>query len=419
MPPRLLIQRHNRLYSWRQLPRLWQRVTGLAVVIFCYLCVWDACHSPLQSEPWLANQQPPQHPTALSWLDSETYNGEQQGDFTALLHRALPRFRIDPNNVPAFFQEQVRKRLQEFTLYAVELQAMFHRARSYLPMIKRMFQQQNVPISFAFLPLVESAFQYQAEHPKSGARGLWQLLPDTARSYGLQVSPYNDDRLHPTRSTQAAARYLRELHDIFGTDSPLLILAAYNFGEQNLAKAIVRARTRDIWALYRKGQLPFQTQDFLVKMVTFWVLIAHADHFQFARLSLESPPAPEVPMVRPAALTTATQLPLSPRHFWQENRCFLPPAPAPEYSSRRPLPGSEAGFLDIETFLPLPADNLCWHTVAAGDSLWTIAQRYALDVETLKSLNQLTGAKPIIRPGQRVAICAATLSGFAGEADPQ
>jgi membrane-bound lytic murein transglycosylase D len=356
-----------------------------------------------------------------------SYSREKQSDFTALLQGALPRFRIDPNSVPAFFQEQVRKRLQEFvTLYAVELQAMFHRARSYLPMIKRMFQQQNVPISFAFLPLVESAFQYRAEHPKSGARGLWQLLPDTARGYGLQVSPYHDDRLHPTRSTQAAARYLRELHDIFGTDSPLLILAAYNFGEQNLAKAIVRARTRDIWALYRKGQLPLQTQDFLVKMVTFWVLIAHADHFQFARVSLESPPASEVPTVRPAALTTAIQPSLPPRHFWQEDRCPPSLTPAPEYSSRQPLPVPEAELLDSEAFLPLtaccgqlPADNLCWHTVAAGDSLWTIAQRYALDVETLKSLNQLTGAKPIIRPGQRVAICAATLFGFAGENDPQ
>lgn len=426
MPPRPPVQRRDVLYSWRQPRRVGKRVTVLAVVVCCFLCVWDVRRSSLQSEPWLVRQQPPPR-AIMPWSGAEPYSVEEHSAFTALLHGVLLRFRIDPHSVPAFFQEQVRKRLQEFvSLSAGELHAMFQRARSYLPMIKLILQQQNVPISFAFLPLVESAFQARAEHPISGARGLWQLLPDTARGYGLHVSPQHDDRLHPARSTQAAARYLRELHEIFGTDSPLLILAAYNFGEQNLATAIVRARTRDVWTLYRKGQLPLQTRDFLVKMVAFWVLIAQADHFQLALASLESPQAVEVSMVRPAALTRAIQPRLPSRHLWAEDRCSLPSVPTPQYSSSQQLPASEAGLLDTEAFLPLlpcceppPADTLCWHTVAAGESLWTIAQRYAVDVEALKLLNQLAGAKPIIRPGQRVALCTATLSGFAAETDPQ
>jgi membrane-bound lytic murein transglycosylase D len=398
-------------------------VTVLVVMVFCHLLVWDVYHAYVQSEPSLAEQQPPQRPTPLPLPGAESYSGEGPSDFTTLLQAALPRFRIDPNSIPALFQEQVRKRLQDFALlYNVELQAMFQRARPHLPMIKLILQQQNVPSYFAFLPLVESAFQHRAERQDTGARGLWQLLPDTARTYGLHVSPDNDDRLHPARSTQAAARYLRELHDMFGTDSPLLILAAYNFGEQNLAKAIVRARTRDVWALCRKGQLPLQTRDYLVKMVAFWVLIAHAELFRLAPVASESLKATEVSGVRPAVLPAGTPQLGLPGHLWQENRCSLPSAQILGCSPRQKLPAADGRWLyteELPSLTPccaqLVADNTCWHTVEAGESLWTIAQRYALDVATLKFLNQLVGTKPIIRPGQRLVTCTAALSSFAGE----
>jgi membrane-bound lytic murein transglycosylase D len=339
-----------------------------------------------------------------------------------MLQEVLPRFRIDPGSVPAFFQEQLRKRLQEWSsLYQETWQSTFQRARGYLPMIKVILKQQNVPSYFAFLPLVESAFQTQAEHPESGARGLWQLLPETARTYGLQVSSAYDERLHPARSTQAAARYLRELHDMFGTDSPLLILAAYNFGEQNLAKAIVRARTRDVWALFRKRQLPYQTRDFLVKMVAFWILISQTDRAQLQPAPAEAPKSMQVSWLSPAAMTRpAAPLPaVMPRQ--EEFPAALPAPVLACVSEPPPLTWSDRS---VYTKGGQPAERIpccsapqveqaCWHTVGAGESLWTIAQRYALDVTKLKARNQLGGAKPIIHPGQRLFTCTEALPGWA------
>jgi soluble lytic murein transglycosylase-like protein len=220
------------------------------------------------------------------------YSGTaRQPNFAVLLHETFPRLQLDPATVPAFFLEQLRKRQQDYALlYPQELQAMLSRARPHLPMIKILLKQHGLPSYFAFLPLVESAFQVHAAPPETGARGLWQLLPETARSYGLRVSQHIDERLDPFRATRAAARYLRELQDMFGQGSPLLVLAAYNFGENNLAKAIVHARTRDIWSLFRKRQLPNQTRDYLVKMVALWVLTTHDGRL---RLPLEAPESPQ------------------------------------------------------------------------------------------------------------------------------
>jgi membrane-bound lytic murein transglycosylase D len=204
-------------------------------------------------------------------------SADEPKEISALLQETLPRFNIDPASVPLTFQEQVRKRVHEYSvLYHHELHTMLQRANIYLPMIKLVLKQHHLPSYFAFLPLVESAFEARAEHPVSGARGLWQLMPETARDYGLRVSSHVDERLDPFRATRAAARYLRELHDIFGADSPLLVLAAYNYGENNISKAIVRSRTRDIWSLFRKRQIPYETRDFLVKMVTLWILVGRS-----------------------------------------------------------------------------------------------------------------------------------------------
>jgi membrane-bound lytic murein transglycosylase D len=348
---------------------------------------------------------------------------EWQPDFATLLHETLLRFRIDPTAVPAFFREQVRKRLRDYALlYPQELRAMLHRASPYLPMIKVLLKQHSVPSYFAFLPLVESAFQVHAEHPQTGARGLWQLLPETARAYGLRVSQQLDERLDPFRSTRAAARYLRELQDMFGQDAPLLVLAAYNFGENNLARAIVQARTRDIWSLFHKRQIPYQTRDYLVKMVALWVLISHAERFQ---LTLATPEYPrsfaEITFPDPVTLTTVAQqmaLPVEQLQAMNPHvlRIHIPahlPIRVPRKSvEAHPPPDVQvtASIAPEQCCTPLTVAQTCWHTVEAGESVSTIAQRYAVDVATLKLLNQLEGANPIIRPGQRLATCEPALT---------
>jgi membrane-bound lytic murein transglycosylase D len=343
-------------------------------------------------------------------------------DLTPLLHETLPRFNIDPLTVPAAFQEQLRKRLYEYGwLYRRDLQAMLRRASAHLPMIKLALKQQNLPAYFAFLPLVESTFEPRALNRESGARGLWQLMPDTARAYGLRVSNYIDERLDPFRASRAAARYLRELHNLFGVDSPLLVLAAYNYGENNIAKAMERARTRDVWGLFHKRQLPYETRDFLVKMVTLWIIITHAQHFQ---LTIESTALPqfytEVSFPYAVSLATIAQLISLPLAQLQDMNPHILTPRLPAYVPVRVPPASVASSNHFEMRLTASVAaedccarfvaDVCQHTVEPGESVSTIAQQYNIDVDALKLVNQLVGANPVIRPGQQLVTCEVSLS---------
>jgi membrane-bound lytic murein transglycosylase D len=108
--------------------------------------------------------------------------------------------------------------------------------------------------------MVESGGNPLALSPK-GARGLWQLMPETARRYGLTVDGWRDDRIDLEKSTEGAARYLRELHTEF--DDWALALAAYNTGKRNVEIAIERAQTREFNALSLQGYLPAETRKYV------------------------------------------------------------------------------------------------------------------------------------------------------------
>ena len=134
------------------------------------------------------------------------------------------------------------------------------RLQTLQPLIEPILQEQGIPPQMAAVVLVESGGRADALSPK-GARGLWQLMPDTARRYGLAVTPAIDERLDPVKSTQAAARYLRELYTEFAEWR--LALAAYNAGEDAIEHAITRAKTRDFNSLVHVGLLPIETQNYV------------------------------------------------------------------------------------------------------------------------------------------------------------
>lgn len=234
-------------------------------------------------------------------------SSQAKRNITRLLSKALPAHDIDPQRLPERFQQQVVKRVYEYTaLYRKDTRTMVRRATPFLPMMKQTLQRHDLPDYFAYIPMVESAFRVHASHPGSGARGLWQLMPATARGFGLRVSSHVDERLDPKRATQAAARYLQKLQVRFGRQSPLHVLAAYNHGDTNLAKAMRRHQTRDIWRLYTNRHLPYQTREYLVKMVTLWVVMAHAEQFDLAPDHAVPPPLYTMQPAQPATQRSAT-----------------------------------------------------------------------------------------------------------------
>jgi membrane-bound lytic murein transglycosylase D len=126
------------------------------------------------------------------------------------------------------------------------------------PIIEPELARAGLPVELSGMVQVESGAQTFALSPR-GARGLWQLMPDTARRYGLTVTTERDERLDTYRSTRAAARYLRTLYAQFGNWS--LVFAAYNAGEQTVQRAIDRSGTTDFIQLSRL--LPAETRSYV------------------------------------------------------------------------------------------------------------------------------------------------------------
>ncbi len=249
-----------------------------------------------------------------------------EAEVSQLFAQTLPHFHIDHTALPAPVRKQVVQRIRKYGItYRADLQGMLERAAPYLPIIRLTLQKYELPEYFAYLTLIESAFQLDAMHPKSGAAGLWQLMRITARTYGLRVTKEIDERFEPIRATTAAVRYLRDLQSMFGSRRPLLMLAAYNYGEYNLSKAIARTRTRDIWRLVRLRQLPHETRAYLVRTIAMWVVLAQAERFG---LHMDTPKQPlsylELTFDDPVGLTKlALQLGIDYKDLRAMNRHLL------------------------------------------------------------------------------------------------
>lgn len=133
----------------------------------------------------------------------------------------------------------------------------------YVPVMEEIFRSEGVPEELIYLALVESRFKGKASY--RGAGGYWQLLSSTARSMGLRVDAWVDERVDPIRSTRAAARYLSMLHRKF--DSWPLALAAYNAGDGAVARSVQRHGSRDFWTLYSRKAFSRTTRNYVPKVL--------------------------------------------------------------------------------------------------------------------------------------------------------
>lgn len=140
--------------------------------------------------------------------------------------------------------------------------SMLSLAEYYFPIIEETLDAYNMPLELKYMAIIESALNPTAVS-RVRAKGMWQFMYSTARSYGLKINSYVDERFDPVKSVDAAARYMKDAYDIFGDWS--LAISAYNCGFGNVSKAIRRAGKSDFWSIY--PYLPRETRGYMPAFV--------------------------------------------------------------------------------------------------------------------------------------------------------
>jgi hypothetical protein len=304
---------------------------------------------------------------------------------------------------------RIRERFEKEMLLALwdrpQVLLWIKRAPRYLPHIARALNTQNMPDDLKYLAVAESALRPHAGSAK-GAIGFWQLLPDTARKYGLTVDQYIDERRNLFSSTSAALRYMKKLHAKFS--SWTLAAAAYNMGEQGLTAEILEQRVKDYYKLY----LPLETQRFIFRILTVKLILSEPQRYGFniSPDQLYKPLAfdnvrvdcfQEIPiqLVAEAAGSYFKEIKdLNPHlrgHYLQ----------AGHHQIHLPV-GRSAGFQTrlnnlISQYEEDKQKRL--YIVQSGDSLSTIAEKFNVPLAALIIWNRIDHKRPIY-PGDRLVI---------------
>ena len=144
------------------------------------------------------------------------------------------------------------------------VQRMVQRGSRYLYHIVEEVERRDMPAELALLPFIESAFNPQAKS-SAAASGMWQFMPATGRDFELRQNLFRDDRRDVLASTRAALDYLQRLHTLFGNWH--LALAAYNWGQGNVSRAIERNRREGLATDYASLRMPDETRDYVPKLL--------------------------------------------------------------------------------------------------------------------------------------------------------
>jgi soluble lytic murein transglycosylase-like protein len=213
----------------------------------------------------------------------------------------LRQFDAETYAVPPIFKERLQYHIDQLLKQPVALREVYARKLKYWPVIVKEFHALELPEVMGYVAWTESRFNPRARS-HAGAVGMWQMMPVTAREFGLRVDRRVDERTNVDKQTRAAARHLANLLAEFGEDAFMLAMASYNRGENGVRAVLHKiAQTpggfkkpnRDFWHLYRMKLLPTETMEYVPKVLAAAVVCSNP-----ARYGLE-PPTPTAAVASP------------------------------------------------------------------------------------------------------------------------
>lgn len=285
------------------------------------------------------------------------------------------------------------------------------RSGRYLPMMQAIFRKEGLPEDLVFMSMVESAFKANA-HSRARAHGFWQFIDGTARRYGLKKTAYVDERSDPEKATRAAARYLKDLYEMFGDWS--LAMAAYDAGEGKILKGLQRLGAANYWQLASGPFLRRETKEY-VPFVFAAALIAK-DPASYGFDVVPDPPLrfEVVPVPRSidlARVGEAVGAPLSELQLLNsELKSRLTPPGAAGYPLRVPEGSADLLVSRLASLPPAPPARERKIVAKKGDTVARVASRAGVSIEDLCSYNDLP-RNARLRKGQ-VLVVPPRLPGF-------
>ena len=324
------------------------------------------------------------------------------------------------------YNDIVRKFIDTYTVrLRGQVSFMLSACNFYMPIFEEALDAYGLPLELKYLPIIESALNPSVVS-RAGASGLWQFMLSTGKLYGLESNSLVDERRDPIKATWAAARYLKDMYDIYKDWN--LVIAAYNCGPGNINKAIRRANGKtDYWEIY--NYLPRETRGYVPAFIAANYVMTYYCKHNICPMETNIPKATDTVQVT------------RDLHFQQiADLCHVPldeiKSLNPQYK-RNIIPGlskprtlrlpTEAisAFLDQQDTIYAHRateffknrrtvasigqgksssgdGNLTWYRIRRGDTLGGIARKFGVSVRQLRNWNGLRGNN--IRAGRRLKI---------------
>jgi membrane-bound lytic murein transglycosylase D len=305
--------------------------------------------------------------------------------------------------VPDLEGKLVERQVQWYTSNPDYVARMVERGGLFLYHVLQEVERRKMPTEIALLPMVESAYNPQA-YSRSHASGMWQFIPSTGKIYGLRQNFWYDGRRDVLAATDAALDYLQKLHGQFGDWT--LALAAYNWGEGAVSRAVARNQARGLPTNYESLAMPLETRNYVPKLQAVKNILANPGRYGIT--------IPDIPN-RPYFATVSTD-----RHIDVQLAATLAEMEPEDFKFLNPAHNKPVIRADGTETLVLPVEKVeafrrnleaydqpfvTWqaYTVKRHDRPAAIAKKHGLTLAELKEANGITGGKRIV-PGQTILV---------------